>query len=274
MTDKQILLGKVSDEDTKALLDDVAALCLVSREKPFFSELASLLRRYLPVRHVSIFEFRKNLQPQVLYAEGTGFDQDLRKYLNGLYLLDPFYSMFEHDNELGVHYVNLENLESSDAEDTFKLYWRRLSGNGELAGLYEIEPGRCMHVSVMLQTETAEEAANALAFAKGLEQMFLTLFKLHFRTGQNEARNDEAARRELHVRVSKVLDEFGANMLTGREQEVVKLLLKGNSAKSIANILGITPGTASIHRSNIYEKFGVSGQGDLFSIFLSKLVSA
>ena len=141
----------------------------------------------MPVKQTSVFEFRRGLQPQVLYVEGSGFDQDLRKYLNGLYLLDPSYSMYETRSATGAYLVNLENLESSEAEETFKLYWRRLTGNCELAGLYEIERDCCIHLSMQLQTENAKEAEQALQFAKMLEQTLIALFKLHFKLDESEA---------------------------------------------------------------------------------------
>ena len=59
-------------------------------------------------------------------------------------------------------------------------------------------------------------------------------------------------------------DELRANAqsrierLTLREVDVLKLLAGGGSNKSIARVLGISPRTVEIHRSNMMRKLGAS----------------
>lgn len=55
---------------------------------------------------------------------------------------------------------------------------------------------------------------------------------------------------------SKEIDTFREQVeqLTAREQEVLSLLVQGNSNKSIAAELNISPRTAEIHRAHIKEK--------------------
>jgi len=51
--------------------------------------------------------------------------------------------------------------------------------------------------------------------------------------------------------------------LTGREQEVLRLVVEGQSSKEIARILGISPKTASVHRTHIMQKLGVRNSAEL-----------
>lgn len=51
--------------------------------------------------------------------------------------------------------------------------------------------------------------------------------------------------------------------LSGREQEVVQLLLEGKSNKLIASSLGISARTVEFHLKNIYTKFQVSSRMEL-----------
>ena len=67
------------------------------------------------------------------------------------------------------------------------------------------------------------------------------------------------------------LGSFGAGVLTAREREVAAFTLKGHSAESTGQILGISPGTVRIHRRNIYAKLRINSQGELFSRFLRTL---
>ena len=71
--------------------------------------------------------------------------------------------------------------------------------------------------------------------------------------------------------LSDDLGNFGAGILTVREREIAAFTLKGQSAESAGQILGISPGTVRIHRRNIYAKLQINSQGELFSRFLRTL---
>jgi predicted ATPase/DNA-binding CsgD family transcriptional regulator len=58
---------------------------------------------------------------------------------------------------------------------------------------------------------------------------------------------------------SPASDGFG---LTGRELEVLRLVAAGRSNRDIANVLFISPKTASVHVSNILGKLGVASRGE------------
>ncbi len=145
MPEPRIILDTLTGETVEPVLNELSHLYLATREKYFLEDLVAFQRRYLPLRHASIIEFKKELQPRSLHAEGTGFDEDLHKYMSGLYLLDPYFAMYENRNKTGTFYLDLDNWDDTETSKHFKLYWRRVIGNGELAGLYEIAPGRCIH---------------------------------------------------------------------------------------------------------------------------------
>lgn len=52
-------------------------------------------------------------------------------------------------------------------------------------------------------------------------------------------------------------DALPANILTPREEEVVKLIAEGDSAREIAKELGISVKTVDRHRANILQKLGL-----------------
>ncbi|MCX7668960.1 MAG: response regulator transcription factor [Anaerolineae bacterium] len=54
-----------------------------------------------------------------------------------------------------------------------------------------------------------------------------------------------------------------AARLTERERAVLRLVVEGKSNKEIAQILVISPKTASVHRTNIMEKLGVRNSAEL-----------
>lgn len=73
----------------------------------------------------------------------------------------------------------------------------------------------------------------------------------------------------LHLEQS--FERFGSSVLSEREAEIVRLVLKGHSSKSIARLLGNSPETVRVHRKRIYAKLNIVSQGQLFSIFLQAL---
>jgi DNA-binding NarL/FixJ family response regulator len=48
--------------------------------------------------------------------------------------------------------------------------------------------------------------------------------------------------------------------LTGREQEILRLIAKGRSGKQVARQLGISPKTVERHKTRIFAKLGVPNQ--------------
>ena len=57
--------------------------------------------------------------------------------------------------------------------------------------------------------------------------------------------------------------------ITAREAQVVNLMIEGHSARAIGEALRISNETVRVHRRNIYEKLGISSQGELFRWFLA-----
>lgn len=255
------------------LLNDISELYAEVTDSAFLPRLVQCMQKWIPIEHAYILEFERGLQPRQLLIADSGYDHDLSEYLNGLYLLDPYYDLYENQNKTGVFKLNVEDWDEYSGAEIYKRYWRRVMGNNEVAGLYEISDGRCVHVSFMIQTEDDQLVQDAVELMKLLETNFRTLFKLHFRTYSPQLEGDEKTRRDLHFAVRDVLENFGRDHLSDRERQIVQLLLKGHSAKSIATLLNISPGTVGVHRSNIYQKLEVGSQGDLFSKFVANLTN-
>lgn len=71
--------------------------------------------------------------------------------------------------------------------------------------------------------------------------------------------------------VDDALANFGRSLLTGREREVARMILRGHSSESIGFNLGISIGTVKTHRKNVYAKLEISSQCELMALFLESL---
>ena len=80
--------------------------------------------------------------------------------------------------------------------------------------------------------------------------------------------------RALGARPPALVAARGAEGLTGREIEIIQLVVARRSNKEIGVALGISPRTVSTHLSNIFEKMGVASRGELADLAREQLISA
>ena len=83
----------------------------------------------------------------------------------------------------------------------------------------------------------------------------------------------EVVRADLHRRIENARLNFGRSVLTGREFEILQLLLHGRSIEFIARSLSIAMSTIKVHRKHIYSKLGISSQAEMFTLFLDAVVA-
>jgi|GEM_PF-674202 len=251
------------------LFEDLGSISELVGETGFPEAVAKLIQNWLPVDSIALFEFKDGIPPCMLFATGGQSDGDMIEYSSGIYLLDPMYNRFARDRFFGTMVLGLGGNDEQEMPDP--RYWDKRSGSHEIGTLMEVSPDRCAHLSIF--ATLGEHLTQALAFIELLHPMLTPLFRRHLLARADLDLEAEEARRKVHESVSAIMAGFGEDVLTGREREIAQLLLKGHSSKSIARVLGISPGTAAIHRSNVYKKLGTSGQCEMFSIFVNKLVS-
>jgi DNA-binding CsgD family transcriptional regulator len=80
--------------------------------------------------------------------------------------------------------------------------------------------------------------------------------------------------RALGARPPALVAARGAEGLTGREVEIIQLVIARRSNKEIGVALGISPRTVSTHLSNIFEKMGVASRGELADVAREQLIAA
>ena len=255
----------------RALARDMAAVEAALGTAAFEATLVEKLHRWLNASQISLFEFRLGLQPRCLFSDGVGHDLRMVEYLGGVYLLDPFYDIVASGKPMGVFRLSQQDNRDLVVEGSFKRYWSQVGGQEEVGLLTEFVPGRVAHISAFLKSSDAITSEGAVAMFRAMETTIAGFYARQYAEPGDAPIHDETTRRRVHEAVSAALNDFGRGVLTERELEIVPLLLKGHSAKSAARILGISPGTVGIHRSNIYRKMGYAGQGDLFAAFVAEI---
>ena len=264
---------QLAELDVKSCLDGLAALYARAGTNGFFDGLVSFFRQFIPFEIGSIFEFQKGAQPKSLWTCQVGYDADTQVYNRGLYLLDPCFDAYENRNLTGIFHFSREDSENFINNEFYKRYWQHIGIDNEFAGLYPVGRDRCVHLSIMLSNVAPDEIEKILSLLRVLETTCCTLFNLHFDISGNSDLSEIRRRRDFHVEANGIFRNFAKDILTPREHTVLLLFLRGYSTKSIGRQLNISPGTVSIHRSNFYEKLEVSSQGELFALFIEKLLT-
>lgn len=260
----------------QSVLDSAVRLFASAQTDALPAAACAFIRKALEgvveIPHSGVYEFRRGLQPKVLCYEGPDDDNDLKQYLNGMYLLDPFFDLFENQNRTGIFHFSASSRDDLESSKSFERYWRQAGLNNEVSGLLEVSEDRCIHITFQFNTKDEDVVSSVISLLKATETILQAAFLVRFGDPSDSDARDDKHRHEIHTKVSETLRDFGKHTLTERERMLVQLMLKGHSAKTMARILGISPGTASIHRSNIYRKMAVTSSGELFGVFMAELV--
>lgn len=235
--------------------------------------LTGLLRQVVPVTYTVIFGYRGAERPIDLHDD---FPPPRRKtfvtdYQAGPYLLDPFYLAAVRPVAPGLYRLRDMAPDRFYQGEYYRNYYAQTGLSEEIAYFVDL-PGQSMLVLSLMRTEKPFSRKAFLAL-EALFPFVASVARRHW-TGLGQQFGKErkvgGAQRQRRP-VSHNLGSFGEGILTPREREVAAFTLKGHSAESAGQILGISPGTVRIHRRNIYSKLRINSQGELFSRFLDTL---
>jgi len=196
--------------------------------------------------------FQEALKPAVI-AEVTG------EWLEGPYLLDPFYALFETHAEEGIYELIDIAPDEFFCSNYYATYYQAVNVDSETGILIHLDPDNSFLLVLGRVSHSAQKR-------RGVEKLrryrgtVTSLVKRH-----QKAANGEVT---FSAPLDRAFRNFGKDHLSARECEVVQLLLKGHSNKSIANLLSISVDTVKVYNKRFHQKLEVSSQAELFSLFL------
>ena len=241
----------------------------------FGNALFELLRSSVAVDHVVIFAYNENFQPQDLFDNFPASKRRIfvTRYLEGPYLLDPFYQACFRNLEDGLYRLRQLAPDRFYQSEYFRSYYVK-TGLAEEVGFCVRLPGD-IHVVISLMRTSSSSTFSTREFQRlqQLEPIVRASVQhqwqdLEQRFSSNTSRSERSA---IQQSIDHAFRTFGRSLLTPRERVVVEYVLKGHSSEAIARILEISPGTVRIHRKNIYAKLHINSQGELFLRFIAAL---
>ena len=197
-------------------------------------------------------------------GDRAGFDGP---YRNGLYMLSPLYAQ-SRSGKRGCFHISEIAPQGFSESEFYQIYYSANDSIDQVAYLLESAAGTPIALSLERTSAWAPFSSEERSVLFGLSDLLVAL------VGQQRWPGMELhppAHPDLHSHVQKVLSLFGSSVLTPREREVVRLILRGYPSKSVARELDISTQTEQVHRKNIYQKLAISSHSELFTLFFDAI---
>ena len=253
----------------------IDALALVTSrigEDHFDHKLLAWLGALVTFDSALVLLYAERQRPKVLVdaLDNPDRENSAEHYLAGAYLLDPFYREAAALKEARL--VQLASIVPPDfsTSDYFETYYRSSAIRDEINFLIPVD-GATYAIALERSARGEPFSGDDLGRLRALLPLVGALVRRHS-MNVKDRREPEKPDRE-HLRLERVLANFGSTRLTRREQEVAGLMLRGYALAQVADRLDISAETARVHRRHIYEKLEISSLAELFSLALADLAS-
>ena len=255
--------------------EHLAEAILSLGESKFWPKLENALKCLVNFDFVVIFGYRGDEIPVNLYDSfgPTRLDIHVTKYLDGPYLLDPFFQACRAKITPGLYRLKEIAPDRFYQSEYYRSYYKKTNLAEEIGFLFRLPKDTYISISLMRKKSSSAFSGKELKKLRSVEKTIRALTLQHWQYIESLF-SDFGVNFDQTVvqnRVTEVFKTFGTSILTTRECEVVGLVLRGYSSEAIADILGIAKGTVKTYRRSIYAKLGISSQSELFSMFISAL---
>lgn len=271
----RVMKSKISNHDILRIIASIGS-------DDFFDQIADITSYSIPYEGMVIFLYGDNCSPiaKGCYKLACDYKAGLENFTKYTYVLNPVYRAFLDDVKASTYLIAdlvPQDIDSQIARSTLNIRIDKREAIGyrtpgwpknmtEVLGLVHL-PGNKM---IELNFLTSRNSDQVRKCRQGLEALYPVLASAilkHF----------EFAPQQFDISSPSPSQEsrfqnFGKNVLTEREQGVVKLILTGHSSNSIALHLDISVPTVKTHRRNLYSKFNISSQAELFNLFVRHLM--
>lgn len=202
-----------------------------------------------------------NLPPVSLYHDLDDVQAAItvQFYATGPYLLDPLYVACKGGSAPGAYRLLDLAPEAFYRSQYYRAFYRSIRIGDEIGLLVRERGNDWIIVSLARGVRQTRFSEQELADLRRLFPILSAAVLRHW------GDNPEAAPSGSGLLEDR-LESFGADILSPREAEIVRLILQGHSTPSAAAYLGISEGTVKVHRHHAYAKLGIASQAELFSL--------
>lgn len=237
----------------------------------FPEALIGMFRELVPVSDATIVVYPGTDLPLIEYFEvqSSGGRSTLNLFVNGAFLLDPYYLAATQNNSYGL--FSLQDLSPSGFKDSeyYKTWYQDCGYEDECGYLIPITGEGFINIALGRTEGCPAFTRQQLDTLQAIRPTIEILCQQHWADSGN-ASNSVNLRGQMHA----ALNAFGSSVLTEREAQVINLVLRGHSTKTVAEKFFISIETVKLHRKHAYAKLEIGSQAELFYLFLDSLMSA
>ena len=251
------------------VLNQIAKAVTAIGSESFAPTLADICFDLLGRNSLFVSVFSPGLPPRPLFSnlDATATRQTIDPYLKYAYLLDPFHELYKQG--VGTCVVSLDDCAPDDfrSSEYYRVFYSGIGLREEVTIFVDAGSGSSIVLSL---GERGKKLNSRLATTQDMKSFLPVVAALCLKHWPNAALSEG----DTDTAVMLAFERFQSKKLSVREAEIVRLMLKGHSNKSIARQLGNSPETVKVHRKRIYAKLQISSQGELFSMFLGAMARA
>lgn len=247
--------------------------CLHTEDFP--AALIEALGKLVRTEAVMITMEYKDSPPELLYDQGVPDEKReliINRYFSIGYLLDPFSLMVTQGLKQG--FILLSEIAPDDFYKS-AYYETYYSDTGSVEECYFVaDIGDKAKISICLYHghPSYRYSQQELLQLRAVEPLIRELLLSHWAKNvrENHSSTGSSEKNSLDL-LDAAFANFCGELLTEREVDVTRLILRGHSSKSAARVLDISPETVRDHRKNLYRKLAVNSQSQLFALFIDSL---
>lgn len=254
----------------------LAQLIAQTGHNDFLIHFSEVLESISPYKGSIIVGYIKGVAPIILHSDLTEKDRQLNLsvYMKGGYLIDPFYLAAQEKSPEGLYHLDDMVPDEFYQTEYYLTYYQKSPLKDEMGLLIHLSDEKSVIIWLGLRDDFIGDVEYASAQIESVKSIIIELARKHFQqstfTLQPGIESDNSTT-ELSVKLNIAFTNFGRDVLSEREREIVLLVLKGYSSKAIARLLEISPETVKVHRKRIHTKLDISSQCELFSLFIASL---
>ncbi len=242
----------------------------------FHPLLISVLKQITPFEHAVIIAYPNGSRPLHVYNDlpTEQVSHSLDVYLDRAYLLDPFYMACQEDVREGFYRLRTLAPDQFYSSEYYRTYYKATYLQDEVGILVKVHDRLKVIISLGVRGEKKTLSQTALASLATVLPLVNALCLQHWRRSNlfdSEQANGINSNFPLRETLDLAFSNFGRDHLSERECEIVRLVLKGHSSRSISNLLNISAETVKAHRKHVHSKLEISSHAELFSLFLSSI---
>jgi DNA-binding CsgD family transcriptional regulator len=280
------MYSRKSDPGTELLARWSAASAewLTRRDAPDLPELVDQALRQVVAFDLSIiFAYPAGDRPRLLF-DGLRKSMPrapLAAYINGTYLLDPFYLACASNPPLGLYRMSdfaPDAFFESEYFNSWQVHPCISMDSGSLAEeigyFFRLPCGALATYSLMRSNGQQIFQDSELTVLRAVEPQVRLALCHHWRAWGMAAEMSATAEATASLAsgaLEHAFASFAAAHLTPQQRRIVQLILRGHSNASMGRLLNITEGTVKNHRHQIYERLGIGAQSELFALFVKHL---